>query len=74
MRAGGVPLVMDLKPAIAGLTPASSTPREPPANTVTYGVHQLHSYHTLPPLLPLPGDLLKPGGFEGWRAELQHNK
>ena len=45
---GAIPLVMDLKPAIAGLTSGEIEAQENPlANTVDYNVHKLHRYHTL---------------------------
>ena len=45
---GAVPLVMDLKPAIEGLKSGEIDAQENPlANTVDYGVHKLHRYHTL---------------------------
>jgi TRAP-type transport system periplasmic protein len=45
---GAIPLVMDLKPAIAAIQSGVVDAQENPlANTVDYGVHQLHRYHTL---------------------------
>ena len=45
---GAVPLVMDLKPASEGLKSGEIDAQENPlANTVDYGVHKLHRYHTL---------------------------
>ena len=45
---GAIPIVMDLKPAIAALKAGEVDAQENPlANTVDYGVHNLHRYHTL---------------------------
>ncbi|MCP4381992.1 MAG: TRAP transporter substrate-binding protein [Hyphomicrobiales bacterium] len=45
---GAVPLKMDLTEALAGVVDGSLDAQENPlANTVTYGVHAYHRYHTL---------------------------
>jgi tripartite ATP-independent transporter DctP family solute receptor len=45
---GAIPLLMDLKPAIAAIKSGEIDAQENPlANTVDYGVHQVHRYHTL---------------------------
>ena len=45
---GAVPLIMDLKPAIAAVQAGTIDAQENPlANTVDYGVHKFHRYHTL---------------------------
>ena len=45
---GAVPMKMDLTEAIAGVVDGSLDAQENPlANTVTYGVHKFHHYHTL---------------------------
>ncbi len=45
---GAIPIVMDLKPAIAAIKAGEVDAQENPlANTVDYGVHNLHRYHTL---------------------------
>lgn len=45
---GAVPMKMDLTEAIAGVVDGSLDAQENPlANTVTYGVHEHHPYHTL---------------------------
>jgi TRAP-type C4-dicarboxylate transport system substrate-binding protein len=45
---GATPLIMDLKPAIAAITGGTIDAQENPlANTVDYGVHKFHRYHTL---------------------------
>ena len=45
---GAMPLKMDLSDAIKGIVDGSLDAQENPlANTVTYGVHKFHRYHTL---------------------------
>ena len=45
---GAVPMKLDLTEAIAGVVDGSLDAQENPlANTVTYGVHKFHPYHTL---------------------------
>lgn len=45
---GATPLAIDLSEAIEGVTSGTLDAQENPlANTVTYGVHKFHSYHTL---------------------------
>ena len=45
---GAIPLKMDLTEAIAGIVDGSLDAQENPlANTVTYGAHMYHPYHTL---------------------------
>ena len=45
---GATPLKMDLSEAIAGIVDGSLDAQENPlANTVTYGAHKFHPYHTL---------------------------
>src|SRR5262245_20643316 len=45
---GATPMVMDLKPAIAAIKSGEVDAQENPlANTVDYGVHQVHRHHTL---------------------------
>ena len=45
---GATPLKMDLSDAIAGIVDGSLDAQENPlANTVTYGAHKFHQYHTL---------------------------
>lgn len=70
---GAVPLVMDLKPAIAGLTSGEIDAQENPlANTVDYGVHKLHRYHTLTGHIYLSrGIYCNRAAFESWPPELQ---
>lgn len=45
---GAIPLKMDLTEAISGISDGSLDAQENPlANTVTYGVHKFHHFHTL---------------------------
>jgi TRAP-type C4-dicarboxylate transport system substrate-binding protein len=70
---GAIPLVMDLKPAIAGLTSGEIDAQENPlANTVAYGVHTLHRYHTLTGHSYLSrGIYCNREAFESWPQTLQ---
>jgi TRAP-type C4-dicarboxylate transport system substrate-binding protein len=70
---GAIPLVMDLKPAIAGLTSGEIDAQENPfANTVAYGVHKLHRYHTLTGHIYLSRGLYcNREAFESWPPSLQ---
>ncbi len=70
---GAVPMIMDLKPAIAGLTAGEIDAQENPfANTVAYGVHKLHPYHTMTGHIYLSRGLYcNRATFESWPAELQ---
>jgi len=70
---GAIPLVMDLKPAIAGLKSGEIDAQENPfANTVAYGVHKLHRYHTMTGHIYLSrGIYCNRSAFEGWPAALQ---
>jgi TRAP-type C4-dicarboxylate transport system substrate-binding protein len=72
-RMGAIPLVMDLKPAIAGLTSGEIDAQENPlANTVAYGVHKLHRYHTLTGHSYLSrGIYCNRAAFESWPQTLQ---
>ncbi len=70
---GAVPLVMDLRPAIEGLTSGEIDAQENPlANTVDYGVHKLHRYHTLTGHIYLSrGIYCNRAAFESWPPALQ---
>jgi TRAP-type C4-dicarboxylate transport system substrate-binding protein len=70
---GAVPLIMDLKPAIAKIKAAEIDAQENPlANTVDYGVHKFHRYHTLTGHSYLSrGIYCNRAAFESWPAELQ---
>ncbi|MFH1159141.1 MAG: TRAP transporter substrate-binding protein, partial [Pseudomonadota bacterium] len=70
---GATPLVMDLKPAIAGLKSGEIDAQENPlANTVDYGVHRLHRYHTLTGHIYLSrGIYCNRAAFDSWPQALQ---
>jgi TRAP-type C4-dicarboxylate transport system substrate-binding protein len=70
---GAVPLIMDLKPAIAGIKAGEIDAQENPlANTVDYGVHKFHRYHTLTGHSYLSrGIYCNRAAFESWPAALQ---
>ena len=70
---GAVPLVMDLRPAIEGLTSGEIDAQENPlANTVDYGVHKLHRYHTLTGHIYLSrGIYCNRAAYESWPPALQ---
>ena len=70
---GAVPLVMDLRPAIEGLTSGEIDAQENPlANTVDYSVHKLHRYHTLTGHIYLSrGIYCNRAAFESWPQALQ---
>jgi TRAP-type C4-dicarboxylate transport system substrate-binding protein len=64
---------MDLRPAIEGLTSGAIDAQENPlANTVDYGVHKLHRYHTLTSHIYLSrGIYCNRTAFESWPPTLQ---
>jgi TRAP-type C4-dicarboxylate transport system substrate-binding protein len=70
---GAVPLIMDLKPAIAAIKAGEIDAQENPlANTVDYGVHQFHRYHTLTGHSYLSrGIYCNRAAFESWPPALQ---
>ena len=70
---GAVPLIMDLKPAIAMIKAGEIDAQENPlANTVDYGVHQFHRYHTLSGHSYLSrGIYCNRAAFDGWPQALQ---
>jgi len=70
---GAVPIRCDLTEAIAGIKAGSLDAQENPfANTVTYGVHKFHRFHTVTNhfYISRPIFLHRPT-FEAWPAELQ---
>jgi TRAP-type C4-dicarboxylate transport system substrate-binding protein len=71
---GATPLIMDLKPAIAQITAGELDAQENPlANTVDYGVHKFHHYHTLTGHSYLSrGIYCNRAAFESWPAALQN--
>jgi TRAP-type C4-dicarboxylate transport system substrate-binding protein len=70
---GAIPLIMDLKPAIAAIKAGGIDAQENPlANTVDYGVHKLHRYHTLTGHSYLSrGIYCNRAAFESWPQALQ---
>jgi TRAP-type transport system periplasmic protein len=71
---GAIPVRCDLTEAIAGIKAGTLDAQENPfANTVTYGVHKFHCFHTVSNhfYISRPIFLHRPT-FEAWPAELQH--
>jgi TRAP-type transport system periplasmic protein len=71
---GCVPLRMDLTEAIERIKAGTIDAQENPfANTVTYGVHKFHRFHTVTNhfYISRPIFLHRPA-FEGWPQDLQH--
>jgi TRAP-type C4-dicarboxylate transport system substrate-binding protein len=70
---GADPKIMDLTEAIALITKGGIDAQENPlTNTVTYGVHKFHRFHTLSNhfYISRPIFLHRPS-FDGWPADLQ---
>ena len=70
---GAVPVRCDLTEAIAGIKAGTLDAQENPfANTVTYGVHKFHHFHTVTNhfYISRPIFLHRPS-FEAWPADLQ---
>jgi TRAP-type transport system periplasmic protein len=71
---GAVPLKWDLTEAIAAIQAGTIDAQENPlANTVTYGVHKFHRFHTLSShfYLSRPIFLHRPS-FDAWPEKLRH--
>jgi TRAP-type C4-dicarboxylate transport system substrate-binding protein len=70
---GAEPRIMDLKPAIEQISAGRLDAQENPlANTVDYGVHRVHTFHTLTGHSYLSrGIYCHRASFESWPAELQ---
>ncbi|HEY4403841.1 MAG TPA: TRAP transporter substrate-binding protein [Xanthobacteraceae bacterium] len=70
---GAVPLRMDLTEAIAKITAGEIDAQENPlSNTVTYGVHKFHRFHTLTNHFYISRPIfLHRAAFDGWPADLQ---
>jgi tripartite ATP-independent transporter DctP family solute receptor len=70
---GAVPMRMDLTQAIAMITAGSIDAQENPlSNTVTYGVHKFHRFHTLSGHFYISRPIfLHRTTFDAWPAELQ---
>ena len=71
---GAVPLRMDLTEAIAAIRAATLDAQENPfANTVTYGVHKFHRFHSVTNHFYISRPIfLHRGAFDAWPARLQH--
>jgi TRAP-type transport system periplasmic protein len=72
---GATALIMDLKPAIAQIQAGTLDAQENPlANTVDYGVHKYHRYHTLTGHSYLSrGIYCNRAAFESWPDKLQRS-
>jgi TRAP-type C4-dicarboxylate transport system substrate-binding protein len=70
---GAVPMRMDLTQAIAMITAGTIDAQENPlSNTVTYGVHKFHRFHTLSGHFYISRPIfLHRSAFDAWPAELQ---
>jgi tripartite ATP-independent transporter DctP family solute receptor len=70
---GAVPMRMDLTQAIAMITAGTIDAQENPlSNTVTYGVHKFHRFHTLSGHFYISRPIfLHRTAFDAWPAELQ---
>ena len=70
---GATPLIMDLKPALAAIKSGAIDAQENPlANTVDYGVHLAHRYHTLTGHSYLSRGLYcNRAAFDSWPSALQ---
>jgi TRAP-type C4-dicarboxylate transport system substrate-binding protein len=70
---GAIPVRCDLTEAIAGIKAGTLDAQENPfANTVTYGVHKFHHFHTITNHFYISRPIfLNRTQFEGWPADLQ---
>ena len=70
---GAVPMRMDLTEAIAMIKAGTIDAQENPfANTVTYGVHKFHRFHTISNHFYISRPIfLHRTAFDGWPADLQ---
>jgi TRAP-type C4-dicarboxylate transport system substrate-binding protein len=70
---GAVPFSLDLKPGLEAIVAGAVDAQENPlANTVDYGAHKVHQYHTLTGHCYLSrGIYLNRAQFESWPRELQ---
>ena len=70
---GAVPLRLDLTEAIAKITAGEIDAQENPlSNTVTYGVHKFHRFHTLTNHFYISRPIfLSRAAFDNWPADLQ---
>src|SRR6201997_4122483 len=71
---GAVPMRMDLTQAIAMIAAGTIDAQENPlSNTVTYGVHKFHRFHTLSNHFYVSRPIfLHRSAFERWPADLRH--
>jgi TRAP-type transport system periplasmic protein len=71
---GARPMRMDLTEAIAMIKAGTLDAQENPlANTVTYGVHRFHKFHTLSYHFYISRPIfLHRASYDAWPAELQH--
>ena len=70
---GAIPMPMDLTQAIAMITAGTIDAQENPlSNTVTYGVHKFHRFHTLSNHFYISRPIfLHRTAFDAWPADLQ---
>src|SRR5579883_1347238 len=70
---GAVPIRCDLTEAIAGIKAGTIDAQENPfANTVTYGVHKFHRFHTVTNHFYISRPIfLHRGAFDAWPQDLQ---
>lgn len=70
---GAVPFSLDLKPGLEAIVSGAVDAQENPlANTVDYGAHKVHRYHTLSGHCYLSrGIYLNRAAFDGWPEPLQ---
>src|SRR5438128_12449475 len=70
---GAVPMPMDLTQAIAMITAGTIDAQENPlSNTVTYGVHKFHRFHTLSNHFYVSRPIfLHRASFDGWPGDLR---
>ncbi len=70
---GALPMPMDLTQAIAMITAGSIDAQENPlSNTVTYGVHKFHRFHTLSNHFYVSRPIfLHRASFDGWPGDLR---
>jgi len=72
---GAVPLRLDLTEAIAGIAAGEIDAQENPlSNTVTYGVHKFHRFHTLSSHFYISRPIfVHRAAFDGWPADLRES-
>ncbi len=72
---GAVPLRLDLTEAITGIAAGEIDAQENPlSNTVTYGVHKFHRFHTLSSHFYISRPIfVHRAAFDGWPADLRES-